>query len=147
MTEYNLGMNQFRFHLPVTVNYGDIDAQWHVNNKVFLTYLESARFQYLVEVGLFDESSYLDLPFIVADVHVRYLIPIQLSDQVMVSIGVTRIGNKSLVLEYVISTPDESRIFATAETVMVTYDYHSKTSVPVNAEIRQRISKYEGRSF
>jgi acyl-CoA thioester hydrolase len=140
-------MNQFRFHLPVTVNYGDIDAQWHVNNKVFLTYLESARFQYLVEVGLFDESSFLDLPFIVADVHVRYLIPIELSDQVVVSVGVTRIGIKSLVLEYVISTPDESRIFAAAETVMVTYDYHSKTSLPVNAEIRQRISDYEGRSF
>jgi len=140
-------MKQFRFHYPITVSYGDIDAQWHVNNKMFVTYIESARFRYLLEVGLFDGSSFLNLPFIVADVHVRYLIPIEFSDPVMVSTGITRIGNKSLVMEFVISTPDQGRVFATAETVLVTYDYHTKTSVPVNAEIRRLISEYEGRTF
>ncbi len=140
-------MTQFRFHLPITVNYGDIDAQWHVNNKVYLTYIESARFQYLLETGLFDAKSFLEVPFIVADVHVHYQIPIEYSDPVVVSMGVTRIGNKSLVMEYIISTPDESRIFATAETVLVSFDYHTKTSIPVSAEIRQHISQYEGRAF
>jgi acyl-CoA thioester hydrolase len=140
-------MSLFHFHLPITVNYGDIDAQWHVNNKVYLTYIESARFHYLLETGLFDAHSFLEVPFIVADVHVRYQIPIEYSDPVVVSMGVTRIGNKSLMMEYVISTPDESRIFATAETVLVSFDYHTKASIPVSAEIRQRISQYEGRTF
>ena len=147
VTGYNLEMNKFRYHLPITINYGDIDAQWHVNNKVFLTYIESARFHYLMDIGLFDDKSFLELPFIVADVHVKYLIPIEYSDEVMISMGVTHIGNKSLLMEYAITSPDESRVFATAETVMVTYDYHTKTSVPVNADIRRRISEYEGRTF
>jgi acyl-CoA thioester hydrolase len=140
-------MTKFRFQFPITVNYGDIDAQWHVNNKVFMNYIESARFHYLLETGLFDAKSFLEVPFIVADVHVRYQLPIEFADPVVVSMGVTRIGNKSVVMEYIISTPDESRVFATAETVLVTYDYHSKTSIPVSAEIRQRISQYEGRTF
>lgn len=140
-------MNAFRFHFPVTVNYGDIDAQWHVNNKVFLTYLESARFHYIREAGLFTDRSFLELPFIVADVHVRYLAPIEFTDEVVISVSVTKIGNKSLVMEYIVASPDGSKVYATAETVMVTFDYHTKKSVPVNAEIRRRISEYEGRSF
>lgn len=147
MTGYNLGMNNFKFHLPITVSYGDIDAQWHVNNKVFLTYIEAARFQYMLQVGLFSSESFLDLPFIVADVHVRYLAPIEVSDQVLVSMGVTRIGNKSLVFEYAVTNADQSVVYATAETVMVTFDFHTKSSVPVRAEIRQRIGEYEGRTF
>lgn len=140
-------MEKFRFHFPINVSYGDIDAQWHVNNKMFLNYIEAARFHYLMEAGLFDGRSFQELPFIVADVHVKYVSPIELGDPVVVSMGVTRIGNKSLLMEYLLSTPDESRVYATAETVLVTYDYHSKTSVPVNADIRRHISDYEGREF
>jgi YbgC/YbaW family acyl-CoA thioester hydrolase len=137
-------MTDFRFHLPITVNYGDIDAQWHVNNKMHLSYIESARFQYLLEVGLLNAKSFLDVPFIVADVHVRYLAPIEFTDQVVVSVGVTRIGTKSVVMEYALTTPDQSHIYSTAETVLVAYDYHKKESIPVSAEIRRRISEYEG---
>jgi YbgC/YbaW family acyl-CoA thioester hydrolase len=140
-------MSQFRFHLPITISYGDIDAQWHVNNKAFLSYIETARFQYLQEAHLFTGDSFLEVPFIVADVHVKYLYPIEYKDAVMVSMGITRIGNKSLRMEYAITSPDGSRIYATAETVLVTFDYHAKTSIPVNAEIRRRISEYEGRTF
>jgi acyl-CoA thioester hydrolase len=140
-------MNQFRFHTPIVVSYSDIDAQWHVNNKAFLSYIETARFQYLQEVGLFSGDSFLEVPFIVADVHVKYLAPIEYKDAVVVSMGVTHIGNKSVIMEYAITSPDGSRVYATAETVLVTFDYHTKTSIPVNAEIRRRISEYEGCAF
>ena len=82
-----------------------------------------------------------------ADVHVKYLYPIEYKDAVMVSMGITRIGNKSLTMEYAITSPDGSRVYATAETIMVTFDYHTKKSVPVNAEIRRRVSEYEGKPF
>ena len=144
---YNLPMNQFKFHTPIVVSYSDIDAQWHVNNKVFLSYIETARFQYLQAAHLFSGESFLEVPFIVADVHVKYLAPIEYTDPVMVSMGITRIGNKSLTMEYVISSPDGSRVYATAETVMVTYDYHAKTSIPVSEQLRKKISDYEGRTF
>jgi acyl-CoA thioester hydrolase len=144
---YNLGMSKFRFHTPITVSYSDIDAQWHVNNKVFLDYVETARFQYIQEVGLFDSKSFLEVPFIVADVHVKYLAPIEFKDKVVVSMGITRIGKKSVLMEYEIASADGAVIFATAETVMVTYDYHKKASIPVSDEMRKRISDYEGHEF
>lgn len=140
-------MSKFRFHLPISVSYGDIDAQWHVNNKVFLSYMENARFHYIQAAGLFDDPSFFELPFIVADVHVKYLAPIEYSDDVVVSMGITRIGNKSILMEYEIAAPDGGVVYATAETVMVTYDYHTKKSIPVNDELRKRIADYEGHTF
>ena len=137
-------MNKFRFHYPVAIRYSDLDPQWHVNNSRFLAYIETARLHYLIELGLFDGKSFNNLPLIVADVHVRYLQPIEPTDSVMVSMGVTRIGNKSLVMEYEVNSGDGVHCFATAETVMVAYDYHTKSSISVSAELRKRFSEYEG---
>lgn len=140
-------MTKFRFHYPISVRYGDLDPQWHVNNSKFLTYIETARLHYLLKLGLFDGHSFNDLPFIVADVHVKYLLPIQPTDDVLVTLGTTRIGTKSAIMEYEVWSADETRLFATAETVMVAYDYATKSSVPVSAELRRTISEYEGKQL
>jgi acyl-CoA thioesterase FadM len=79
--------------------------------------------------------------------HVRYLRPIEMTDSVVVSLGVTRIGNKSLLLECEIASEDGSEVYATAENTMVAYDYRTKTTVPVSDELREIFGKYEGKSF
>ncbi len=140
-------MKKFRFQYPISVRYGDLDPQWHVNNSKFLTYIETARLHYLLELGLFDGHSFNDLPFIVADVHVKYLQPILPTDDVVVAMGITRIGNKSVTMEYEVLSADRARQFAAAETIMVAYDYYSKSSVPVSAELRRIIGDYEGKEF
>lgn len=140
-------MSKFKFTYPITIRYSDLDPQWHVNNGRFLAYCETARLHYIRGLGLFDGRNFNALPFIVADVHVRYLQPIEPTDEVVVSMGITRIGTKSVQMEYELTTPDGSVCYATAETVMVAYDYKTKRSVPVSAEIRKRIGEFEGRDF
>ena len=49
-------MADFRFYHPVEVRYADIDAQRHVNNVVFFTYMETARAAYLRHLGLWDAA-------------------------------------------------------------------------------------------
>jgi acyl-CoA thioester hydrolase len=140
-------MSRFKFTYPISVRYSDLDPQWHVNNGRFLTYCETARLHYIRNLGLFDGKNFNDLPFIVADVHVSFKLPIEPDDEVVVSMGVTKIGNKSVVMEYDITTPDGSRCYATAETVMVAYDYNEKKSIPVSVELRKRIGDFEGKTF
>ncbi len=140
-------MSKFRFRQPISVRYSDLDPQWHVNNARFLSFIEHARMNYLLELGLFDGHSFWSLPLIVADMHIRFLKPIEMTDNVVVSLGVTRIGNKSLLLECEIASADGATVYATAENTMVAYDYRSKTAVPVSDELRAVFSKYEGRPF
>ncbi len=140
-------MNKFNFFLPVQVRYGDIDAQWHVNNTKFINYIEQGRFAYLMKLELFDGKSFLDLGLIVADVHMAYLAPIELGQNIQVAVRVAHIGNKSLRFEYEIQNMDTGDILAKAETVMVSYDFHTHTSKPVPDDWRKKISTFEGTDF
>ena len=144
---YNFGMSKFRFQIPITVRYGDLDPQWHVNNARFLSYSEQARSQYLIKLGLFDGFSFWNLPLIVGDIHCRYLVPIEPNTTVLVSMGVTKIGRKTLTIETEITGENGSPIYARLETIMVAYDYHTKKAEPVSDKIRARISEFEGIEF
>lgn len=140
-------MKTYRFQYPITVRYGDLDPQWHVNNARFLTFSEQARFAYLTELGLFDGKSFWDLPLIVADVHCRYLEPIDPGTTVTIHTGVEKIGNKSLVMGGLITSREGSVVHAETETVLVAYDYRNKKAVPVSEELRKIFAAYEGKEF
>jgi len=136
-------MTPYRFYYPVQVRYGDLDPQWHVNNAHFLTFLEQARVGYLMELGLFDGKSFFDIGLIVADIHVAYRAPIDLLQQIRIGVRTQRLGTKSLTLQYQIEDTDTGAILAEAETVMVAYDYHAKTSQPISDKWREAITRYE----
>ena len=140
-------MNNFKFHYPISVRYGDLDPQWHVNNTRFLAFVEQARLSYLQELGLFDGKSFWDLPLIVGDIHCRYFVPIEPGDTVIVSMGVTSIGTKSLTMSYVLTGKEGSPLYAQAETIMVAYDYNAKKAIPVSDHLREVFAKYEGVEF
>jgi acyl-CoA thioester hydrolase len=140
-------MNNFHFHYPLQVRYGDLDPQWHVNNAHFLVFLEQARFAYLIQAGLFDGKSFFDLGLIVADVHVVYRAPIELTHIVRVACQVSHIGNKSMTFDYQVEEEGTGQVFATGETIMVAYDYHAHQSVPVPQEWKEKISALEGKEF
>ncbi|HEY9075679.1 MAG TPA: thioesterase family protein [Anaerolineaceae bacterium] len=136
-------MKKFHFYLPIEVRYSDLDPQWHVNHARCLSFFEQARFAYLVKLGLWDGKSFLDLGLIVASVKVDYLAPIFLGQNVQVGMRVERIGNKSLTMVYVIEDTQTGQALVNCETVMVSYNYHTKSSIPVPSEWRQKITDFE----
>ncbi len=137
-------MAEFHFRIPLEVRYGDLDPQWHVNNARYLSFLEQGRMAYLVRLGLWDGQDFNNLGLIVADVHVSYLAPILLFQKIYLEMRTSRIGNKSLTFEYRICDEQTGQALATAETVMVAYDYHTHQSIPVPAHWRSAIAAFEG---
>lgn len=137
-------MPDFNFFHPVVVRYGDLDPQGHVNNAVFLTYLESARVAYIRHLGLWDGKSFLQIGFILARVELDYRAPIQLSDQVEVGVRTSRLGNKSLDMEYLIREFSGDRIYGEGRTVQVAYDYQQGITIPLMDSWRETISSFEG---
>jgi len=141
---YNNPMSQFKFSIPIAVRYVDLDPQWHVNNARFNSYIEQARYQYMIHLKLWGGGDFWSLGAIVADVHIVYLVPIELSDPVRVDVRVASIGNKSFTFEYQIVNPESGVLFARAETVMVAYDYPTKQSIRVPDDWREKIAAFEG---
>jgi len=140
---YNELMSDFLFFHPITVRYGDLDPQGHVNNAAFMTYMEQSRVSYIRQLGLWDGKSFLEIGFILARVELDYKEPILMTDQVEVGVRVSRLGNKSLDMEYLIRDSASGRAFAEGKTVQVAYDYQSRKTIPLPKNWRNGIRKFE----
>ena len=141
---YNAGMSDFRFFQPIVVRYGDLDPQGHVNNAGFITYMEHARVSYIRQLGLWDGKTFLEIGFILARVELDYKAPILMTDEVEVGVRVSRLGNKSLDMEYLIKESVTGIVFAEGKTVQVAYDYHDKKTIPLLESWREAILEFEG---
>ncbi|HEY3345764.1 MAG TPA: thioesterase family protein [Anaerolineaceae bacterium] len=128
----------------IPIRYGDLDPQGHVNNSRLLTFIEQARLEYLYRLGLWDGQDFMAFGLIVADAHVAYRTQIHLWQTVRVYAWVSRMGGKSLRTEYRLEDAETGELFATAETVMVAYDYRLRQSIPISDEWRARIAAHEG---
>jgi acyl-CoA thioester hydrolase len=137
-------MPDFHFFHPVEVRYGDLDAQQHVNNAKYLTYMEQARLEYVRHLGLWDGGSFAELGMIVAEVQISYRAPIHYGLPVRVGVRVGRLGNKSMRMEYRLENPQDGCLFASATSVQVAYDYQEKKSIPVPEKWRTTIAAFEG---
>ena len=144
---YNQCMTAFKFSIPIQVRYADLDAQWHVNHTRFLTFIEQARLEYLQYLGLFDGKSFLDLRVIIADVHVSYIAPIVLGQNVCVETRTAKIGNKSIAFDYILEDKDDSKMLAKGEVICVAYDFRNRKTVPIPPEWKKKIAEFEGRNF
>lgn len=127
------------------VRFKDVDKMGHVNNAVHLTYFELARMSYFDEVigQMIDWSKQ---GVILARNEVDYKAPILLEDEVWVYIRVTRFGNTSIEMEYVVTRTDDqgSFIAATGKSVLVCFDYELNRSMPVPALWKEKSAAFEG---
>jgi acyl-CoA thioester hydrolase len=137
-------MDEFKFHHPIEVRYADLDPQGHVNNARFLTFFEQARVSYLIQLGLFaKDQSFLDVGIIIADAKVTFLAPVYFGQDVRVGVRVSRIGNKSMTMEYQLIDGADNTELATGSTTLVAYDYHEHQTILVPEEWRGIIRDFE----
>jgi acyl-CoA thioester hydrolase len=136
-------MPGFRFYHPIEVRYGDLDPQGHVNNAKYLTYMEQARIAYIRHLNLWQGGSFLKIGIILADARVTFLAPILFGQDVRVGVRITRLGNKSMTMEYEIEDHQSSQLQATGSSVLVAYDYETEKTIPIPEGWRQTITEFE----
>lgn len=137
-------MSNFHFFYPLEIRYADLDPQGHVNNARFLTYFEQARVNYLIHLGLFaKEQSFMNIGIIIADAHITFREPLYFRTDAQVGARISRIGNKSMQMEYTIRDMDTGLEVATGTTTIVTYDYATHQTIPVPTDWRDAIVKFE----
>jgi acyl-CoA thioester hydrolase len=119
-----------------TVRFRDLDAKGHVNNAVYLTYMESARIAFFVHVGAITGVD--DLSIIVARIEIDFRAPLELDEQVEIGVRAARFGTKSFDLEYELRAG--GRVVAEAKSVCVGYDYESGETVPIPEAWREQLA-------
>ena len=137
-------MEGFRFVHAQEVTFRDLDVFGHVNNAVYLTYIENARLGYLREaLGV---ESLEDLLVILAKVRIDFRSRASLGEVLEIGARVSRIGTRSFDVDHEVRGP-EARLVAVASTTLVTFDYHGDTTMPVPDLWRERIQSFEAKDF
>lgn len=137
--------HDFRHQTPVQVRFRDIDAFGHVNNAVFLSYVEQARVRYLLET--LEAERIERLPLILARLEVDFRAPIMLDEAVEIGSRVDWIGRSSFGMRHTVLAGADRHVAAEVLSVLVTYDYATARSMPVPDEWRRRFEAREGRSL
>ena len=139
-------MDGFRQVTPINVRFRDLDMFGHVNNTVILTYVETARVQYLVNLDIRPkQANWQDVAFILAHISCDFRKPIFYGQRVEVGSRVSKIGRASLRMVHRVEADGE--LAAEVLDVLVHYDYPAARSIPVSAEMRTKISAFEQIDF
>jgi acyl-CoA thioester hydrolase len=124
-------MEDFQATVEAQVRFRDTDALGHVNNAVYLSWMELGRMAFTDAV--LPEIDWTKVGFILAHVSIDYLEPVFLGDKVKVYMKAGKIGGKSVVLECLIIKIDKKgeRPTAKGTNIIVAFDYQKNTSVPI----------------
>ncbi|HXB57479.1 MAG TPA: thioesterase family protein [Vicinamibacteria bacterium] len=129
-------LTNFSFVFPVDVRFRDLDTQGHVNNAVYLTYLESARIVWWQEVT---GRTLAEMGMILARTEIDYRSPAAYGDRLEVGLRCVSMGRSSFVLEFRVEERGSGRLVAEARKVLVHYDYIARRSIPIPPELRAKI--------
>lgn len=135
-------MDGFRLVVPVTVRFRDCDALGHVNNAVYFTYLEEARFRWFREV--FGEGGFAKHSIILADAKCSFRAAATHGETLEVGIRVERIGRSSFAHRYRIEAAKDRRLVAEGESVGVGFDYETQASRELGADFRAAVEAHQG---
>ncbi|WFB09543.1 acyl-CoA thioesterase [Streptomyces sp. LX-29] len=103
------------------LRWSDMDAFGHVNNAVFIRYLEEARVDFIWRLAPNDGSGAFTGGIVVARHEIDYLKPlVHRHTPVTIELWVTKIRAAQLAVAYEIK--DEEAVYARATTLLVPYD-------------------------
>lgn len=121
----------------VEIRWNDVDAFRHVNNAVYLTYLEECRDEWLERALGGDET----WNFVLARVAIDYRRELRLEDDVaVVRCRLDRIGSASVNTREEVWTP-AGVLSAEAEAVLVALDPSSGRSRPLSVAEREALEQ------
>lgn len=141
MTDDALHLAIYPVHADVDVRFNDLDAMGHVNNAIYLSYIEQGRVAYWRQLTGSDDLSGFN--YILARVEIDYRRPIELCQRVLVHLRVSEVGSKSFTFDYAITSVDGAVLHASARSVQVMFDYRARQTIAVDQALRDKIAAFE----
>jgi len=139
--------------ISLQVRFGDIDAYHHVNNVVYLQYLEDARVQLMHTQLQFADGATNSFDGLIGDAfftlvgrnEIEYLAPIPFrTEPIFVNIWVTNVGGSSYDFGYSVTEADTSVVYARAATSMVLVSRETGRPVRLTAPQREALEAWRG---
>ncbi|MGW7577867.1 acyl-CoA thioesterase [Streptomyces sp. NPDC054765] len=123
------------------LRWSDMDAFGHVNNAVFVRYLEEARIDFMRRLAPGDGSPSFTGGSVVARHEIDYVRPlVHRPAPVTVELWVTKISAASMTVGYEVK--DEDTLYLRASTVVVPYNFTEERPRRLTAEEKAILKEY-----
>ena len=106
----------YRFDAAVPLRWVDVDSAGVINNAVYLSLMEQARYAYFSHLWLMEGH---EVPFVLAEVTMQFVKPGRLGMDVQVAVCTTKLGSTSFHMSYEVRSGEEVLCKAKAALVFV----------------------------
>ncbi|PIB30620.1 acyl-CoA thioesterase [Maribacter sp. 4G9] len=132
--------------LELPVQWGDMDAAQHVNNTVYLRWMESAR------IEMFQKMSggtlqYEKIVPILAWQDCKYIFPVTYPDHINISLDVLELFEDRVLCEGKIYSKKHKRIVAISKSILMAYDTDKLKKHPFPETWRKSFIEFYGESI
>ena len=140
------GIKHFRHHMPLQMRFNDIDMLGHLNNSVYLTFMDLAKTRYF-QAALGDKLRWGEIGVVIVNINCDFCKTTFFDDVIEVETAVVAIGEKSLTLEQRVYSPTDDSVRCRCRTIMSGFNPRTMKSEPITAEWREALETYEGKKF
>lgn len=137
-------LEKFNFSHPIQMRWNDLDALGHVNNALYVTYFEIGRGHFMLTAC--PEWNWQKDMFLIANVHVDFQKEMLLTAQdPCVNIRTSKLGGKSFVLEYAITSRkgEQTIVHATGSTTQIMFDMKTRSTIEIPDWVRESLSGFD----
>jgi acyl-CoA thioester hydrolase len=133
-----------KFTIEERVRWGDVDAARIIFYGAYIHIFEFAETELFREVGLAYGNMFDELKIWLPRVHLEcdFRRAARLDDLLEVSVYVGRFGTKSMKLNFEVRRKSEEELIATAHFVLAAVNQDTFETVPIPAELRERLAPY-----
>lgn len=133
-----------KFTIEERVRWGDVDAARIIFYGAYIHFFEFAETELFREVGLAYGKMFDELKIWLPRVHLEcdFRRAARLDDLLEVSVYVARFGKKSMRLNFEVRRKGEEELIATAHFVLAAVNQDTFETVPLPAELRERLAPY-----
>ena len=132
------------FTIEERVRWGDVDAARIIFYGAYIRFFEYAETELFREVGLQYGVMFDELKIWLPRVHLEcdFKRAARLDDLLQVSVFVGRFGTRSMRLNFEVRRNGEEALIATAHFVLAAVNQDTFETVPIPAELRERLAPY-----
>jgi YbgC/YbaW family acyl-CoA thioester hydrolase len=133
-----------KFTIEERVRWGDVDAARIIFYGAYIHFFEFAETELFREVGLAYGTMFDELKIWLPRVHLEcdFRRVATLDDLLKVSVYVGRFGTKSMRLNFEVRRKGEEDLIATAHFVLAAVNQNTFQTVPIPADLRERLAPY-----
>jgi len=131
MSKRTYNLDDFLLQHELSTRWKDLDAFGHVNNAVFLSYIEDARILFFKRWNI----NYNERSLIVASVKIDYLRQVEHPTQLIIGQRISRTGKTSFDIHSVIFDKETLEQVCESTIISVAFNFEIQKSVPVYQDI------------